>query len=149
MFNKIKKLIKDLIYYITVYKWCFKYKITDFYIDKNGITVLGNVDLKHSNLVYLPFKFNYVSGNFIVPITLKSLKNSPTTVGGNLIIENNKYLKSLKRSSTIVEGNFECLRCPNIKTFMYAPSIVYGNILYDSIESSSFKGVIKGKFIKI
>lgn len=149
MFNKIKNVTKKVLHYIDAYKWCFKYKIPRFYIKNNELHVLGTVNLKDSNLEYLPFKFNSVSGDFIVPTTLKSLKNSPTVVGGDLIIKNNKYLKSLKKSTTEVRGNFECLRCPSIRSFTYAPSIVYGNIIYDSIESSSYKGVIKGKFIKV
>lgn len=149
MLDKIKSVTKKLLHYVNIYRWCFTYKIPRFYIKNNEISVLGTVNLKDSGLEYLPFKFGNVSGDFIVPTTLKSLKNSPTTVCGDLVITNNKYLKSLKKSTTSVGGNFECLRCPNIKTFAYAPSIVYGNIIYDSIESSSYKGVIKGKFIKV
>ena len=149
MLDKIKSVTKKLLHYVNIYRWCFTYKISRFYIRNNEIFALGSIDLKDSGLEYLPFKFSFVSGDFIVPTTLKSLKNSPTTVGGNLFITNNKYLKSLKKSTTSVGGNFECLRCPNIKTFAYAPSMIYGNIFYDSIESSSFKGVLKGKFIKV
>ena len=64
------------------------------------VDVDGSVDIGNMNLTEIPVKFGIVSGNFwCFNNQLTSLKNAPTSVGGNLYFAKNpltNYFKNIK-----------------------------------------------------
>lgn len=88
-------------------KICLQYKIEKYSINPDGsVDVDGNVDLSSRNLSILPLKFRRVMGNFNVQYNcVKTLENSPVSVGGNLNCFNN-HLKNFIGGPRWVGGDF-------------------------------------------
>ncbi len=93
--------------------WLKKYKIKNYTLvpDPNyvfAVDVVGNVDLSHKNLDFLPVKFNKVSGYFYIEENnLTSLEGSPHTVDGIFDCCHNK-LKTLLHAPSQVGQTFTC-----------------------------------------
>lgn len=85
--------------------------ITDGYTINKDYTVDLNkeVSILIKNVYYCPVNFNIANGNFIWHLSdLRSMKNLPKIVNGNLIIASND-IKSFKDcQTTIVTGQFNC-----------------------------------------
>lgn len=92
---------------LDIEKICLQYKIEKYSINPDGsVDVDGNVDLSSRNLSILPLKFRRVMGNFNVQYNcVRTLENSPVSVGGNLNCFNN-HLKNFIGGPRWVGGDF-------------------------------------------
>lgn len=85
-----------------------KNNIKNFNINNNMIDINDDLILNNLDLQELPYKFNVVNGNVkIMNSTLKSFKNFPNVINGNLILENNVNLNNSnsKLSNIVINGN--------------------------------------------
>jgi len=100
---------------------CRKYEIVDGVVNVDGDVYFFDSGL--DELDKIPWKFGVVTGSFnCSSCFLKTLENSPCTVGGSFDCSDNK-LESLKYSPTIVGINFECNE-NIIKSLKHCPSHV-------------------------
>ncbi len=126
--------------------FCTKNKILDYSINQDKISVDGNVDLSFLEVEEVPYEFEEVSGDFICPKSIKSLKNTPR-VCGSFFVKDCFNLKSLEgspeeffnydcsgctfqqfdRCPQKVEGSFTCNRCLYLKTLEGGPVSVGEN----------------------
>lgn len=106
---------------------CLQHKIENYSINFDGsLDVDGNVELLSRNLSILPLKFRRVMGNFNVQYNcLKTLENSPVSVGGNFNCFNNA-LNDFKDGPKWVGGDFYGY-CNKLTSLKGSPDEVVGN----------------------
>ena len=84
----------------------------EYKIDENGvISVDGDVVFTSQKFDILPFRFKEVTGKFVCPQTLVSLRGSPV-ICGSFYAEDLVHLKSLKDGPKIVKNVFSIARTP-------------------------------------
>lgn len=106
----------------------------DYTVDVNG-----NVSIFSKTLEECPVEFNTINGNFIWHYAnLKSLKNFPKIIKGNLTIASNKLTTLENSPVTKVDGVFNC-SSNKLKNLNGSPGSV-GGIICISCELESIEG---------
>lgn len=91
-----------------IHDTCNKYGIKKYKINPDGsIDVKGSVHLSKKNLMVLPLKFNYVTGDFNCDGNRLTSLEGCSRVGGNFYCRSNQ-LTSLNGSPISVGGDFYC-----------------------------------------
>lgn len=110
-------------------------RLKQFKIDKDNCTILddfsvnvkGNVNLSNKNLMYLPIKFNKVSGNFNCSDNkLVTLRGSPDNMNKEKSFNcSYNQLKSLQWAPSWVGNEFNCSQ-NNLTSLEYCPKVCIG-----------------------
>jgi hypothetical protein len=148
-------------------KWLEAMDITDYSVDDEGfVNVYGNVDISDKDLISIPVKFGYVSGDFYCHFNkltslqgsprevggrfscgftaIKTLQGAPTEIGGGFFCSSNK-LTSLQGGPKEVGGRFDCNN-NTLTSLQGAPREVGGDF---NCNNNNFKSEPDHSFIKI
>lgn len=110
----------------SIHEQCNSYGIKIYKINKDlSIDVTGDVNLSHSNLYYLPLRFNKVKGDFFCHRNkLTTLSGCPKIISGNFACSSNQ-LTSLEHGPVKVGRHYNCNNNLLI-SLEYCPDIING-----------------------
>ena len=99
----------------------FKYNISNFKIEDDGLLIFDDVDLSNKGLKEIPIKINYIVGDLDVsnnPLT--SFKNFP------------KYIK----------GDLNCSNIPQINDVKNFPEKITGILFLENVDPKTIKKIL-------